>query len=307
MRICVTGSCGYLGTILCEELLADGHSVVAIDDLRYNQTSLLHLLSNKNLEFYRLDCCDEKIYELAKGCNFIIPLAAIVGAPACDRYPEEARRENSAGVEHAILAASVARAGILVPNTNSGFGNAGDRICTEDTPLNPISLYGTTKQQAEISTLKAGGVVFRFATLMGVSPRMRFDLLVNDFTGRAYRDRYLVVFEGSFRRNYLHVRDAALVFIWAMKHYDDMKGLPYNVGLPDVNLTKLELCEAIKKHLPDFYFCEAPIGSDPDKRSYIISNERILRTGWRPKYSLDDAITELIRAMPMFKQPWMNV
>jgi nucleoside-diphosphate-sugar epimerase len=187
---------------------------------------------------------------------------------------------------------------LLMPITNSGYGIGAPGVpCTEDSPLRPLSLYGRTKVEAEQIALDAGdAITFRLATVFGASPRMRVDLLVNDFVYRAVNDRAVVLFEADFKRNYLHVRDVAGVFEHGLARFDSMKGQPYNVGLSDANLSKRELCQRIQAQLPAFVFLESPIGEDPDKRDYVVSNARIEGTGWRPQYSLDDGIRELIQA-----------
>jgi nucleoside-diphosphate-sugar epimerase len=190
-----------------------------------------------------------------------------------------------------------------MPVTNSGYGIGQPGIpCTEESPLKPISLYGTSKVEAEEAVLeRENSISFRLATVFGMAPRMRIDLLVNDFVYRAVNDRALVVFEGHFKRNYIHIRDVARVFLHAIGNFETMRGRAYNVGLEDANLTKLELCAAIQKHIPGFVYLEAPIGEDPDKRDYIVSNQRILSTGWNPAHSLDDGIRELIKGYRILK------
>lgn len=298
MRILVTGGAGYLGSILIPHLLEMGHEVTALDNLLFRQSSLLECCANPKFDFIRGDCRDREVVKpLVAKADAIIPLAAIVGAPACKRDEVGARSINL----DAVLLLDELRSKsqrVLMPITNSGYGiGEKDTMCTEDSPLNPISLYGQTKVEAERALLDGGEAIsFRLATVFGASPRMRMDLLVNDFVYRAVTDSALVLFEAHFKRNYIHVRDVARVFSHGLEHYDTMKGRPYNVGLSDANLSKLELCEAIRRHIPGFVFMEAPIGEDPDKRDYIVSNERIEGTGWRPKHSLDDGIRELIKA-----------
>lgn len=306
MHVCVTGSNGYIGSHLIPMLLARGWQVTAIDNFMYGQFSLADCCADPNFTLIRGDCRDLILMnDLLKAADVFIPLAAIVGAPACDRDPGLAWETNYKAIADHMHKA-VCR--VIMPTTNSGYGIGGDSACTEDSPLNPISIYGRSKVAAEKTVLEYGGVTLRLATLAGISQRMRFDLLLNDFCARAVRDRSIVLFEPDFRRNYLHVRDAALAIIWAMDHYDEMKGRPYNVGLPDANLTKRQLCERIKKQVPDLVILEAPIGEDPDKRDYIVSSQRILKTGWQPQYSLDRTIAEIIKAMPMFTQHrWGNV
>jgi nucleoside-diphosphate-sugar epimerase len=235
--------------------------------------------------------------------DVLIPLAALVGAPLCDRDPMAAQTTNLDAVAMLCRLASEQQ-WILMPVTNSGYGvGEKGKYCTEDTPLRPLSLYGVTKVKAEEKVLeRQNSISFRLATVFGMSPRMRVDLLVNDFTYRAVTDRCVVLFEAHFKRNYLHVRDAARAFIHVLENYDAMKGRPYNVGLSDANLSKQELCEVIKRHVPDFYFTEAKLGEDPDKRNYIVSNGRIESTGFLPCTSLDDGIDELIRGYQILRQ-----
>ncbi len=251
-----------------------------------------------DFQFHAGDVRDENVLKpLVAQADCIIPLAAIVGAPACERDRAAAISVNRDAVAliHKLRSRSQL---VLIPNTNSGYGIGRPGIaCTEDTPLRPISLYGTSKAEAEKILLDSGEAIsFRLATVFGASPRMRLDLLVNDFVFRAVNDRAVVLFEAHFKRNYIHVRDVARVFAHGITHYAAMKGKPYNIGLSTANLSKLELCGLIQKHLPKFVFHEAKIGEDPDKRDYIVSNERIEATGWQPKYSLDDGVKELIKA-----------
>jgi nucleoside-diphosphate-sugar epimerase len=232
----------------------------------------------------------------------IIPLAAIVGAPACAADPTASRSTNLDGVKLLLSLRSRSQR-VIYPTTNSGYGiGEKGKYCTEETPLRPISLYGTTKVDAEQAVLEAGNsITFRLATVFGMSPRMRIDLLVNDFVYRAVNDRTVVVFEGHAKRNYIHVRDVARAFLHGIENFPSMQGQPYNVGLSDANLSKLELCARIKSHLPQFVYLEAPVGEDPDKRDYIVSNEKIERTGYRPAYSIDDGIGELVKGYTVLK------
>ena len=252
----------------------------------------------------RGDCRDERLLgELLKTHDAAIPLAALVGAPLCDRDRLGAVSINRDAVRLLCKLASPSQR-ILMPVTNSGYGIGQPGIpCTEDSPLKPISLYGVTKVKAEEAVLARGNsLTFRLATVFGASPRMRIDLLVNDFVYRAVNDRAVVIFEGHFKRNYIHIRDVASVFIHAIRNFRTMRGQPYNVGLEDANLSKLELCGKIREHVPAFEFLEAPIGKDPDKRDYIVSNQRILATGFRPEWSLDRGIAELIKAYTVVRQ-----
>ena len=296
-RVLVTGGAGYIGSILVPELLKEGHKVTVLDNFMYNQNSLLECCSNENFEIARGDVRDESIVKpLLKNVDYIIPLAALVGAPLCNRDKVGAVTINRDAVALIAKLASKEQR-ILIPITNSGYGIGQKGVyCTEETPINPITLYGKVKMEAEEIVLGRGNSIsFRLATVFGMSPRMRIDLLVNDFVYRAVKDRFVVIFEGHFKRNYIHVRDVARAFIHAMNNFDKMKNEPYNVGLSDANISKLELCAKIKEQIPDFVYLESPIGEDPDKRDYIVSNEKIEKTGFKPAYSIEMGIKELIK------------
>ena len=304
MRILVTGGAGYLGSILVPALLKENHKVVVLDNFMYNQSSLLDCCYDKNLSVVRGDTRDKNlITRLMKDADAIFPLACLTGAPLCARDPLGAQTILLDAVKM-IIDLSSKKQMLIFPTTNSGYGvGQKGKHCTEDTPLNPISIYGRLKVQAEQALLNSGhAITLRLATAFGVSPRMRLDLLVNDFTYRAVYDRFVVVFEGHFKRNYIHVRDVAKAFIHSLNNFDKMKNEPYNVGLSDANLSKLELCEEIKKHVPEFYFIESKIGEDPDKRDYIVSNEKIEKTGFRPDVSMSLGIQELIKGYQIIKR-----
>lgn len=303
MNILVTGGAGYLGSILVSTLLNHGHRVHVLDNFRHGVASLNGLCSNAHLAVTVGDCRKEvDLAPLLAKADVVIPLAAIVGMPACATDPTAAHSTNVTAVAHICRLAS-AEQRIIIPITNSGYGiGERDKECTEDSPLRPISLYGKTKVEAErIVFVRGNAISLRFATLFGMSPRMRLDLLVNDFVRRAMVDGSVVLFEGSFRRNYLHVRDAAAAFLHAIANFEEMKGRPYNVGLSDANLSKRDLCERIERRVPGFTIMEAPVGKDVDQRDYVVSNARIEATGYRPKLSLDDGICELIKGIPMLR------
>lgn len=296
-NILVTGGAGYLGSILVLELLRLGHKVTVLDNFMFGQNSLLECCAYENFTVKKGDARDEEVLKpLLKNVDYIIPLAALVGAPLCNRDKIGTVTTNRDAIASLAKLTSKEQR-IIMPTTNSGYGiGQKDIYCTEETPLNPISLYGGMKVEAEKIVLNRGNSIsLRLATVFGMSPRMRIDLLVNDFTYRAVMDRFVVVFEGHFKRNYIHVRDVARAFIHAIDNFDTMKNEPYNVGLSDANLSKLELCAKIKEQVADFVFLEAPIGEDPDKRDYIVSNEKIERTGFKPVYSLEMGIKELIK------------
>ncbi|OGW64456.1 MAG: hypothetical protein A3J72_05365 [Nitrospirae bacterium RIFCSPHIGHO2_02_FULL_40_19] len=296
-NILVTGGAGYLGSILVLELLRLGHKVTVLDNFMFGQNSLLECCAYENFTVKKGDARDEEVLKpLLKNVDYIIPLAALVGAPLCNRDKIGTVTTNRDAIA-SIAKLTSKEQRIIMPTTNSGYGiGQKDIYCTEETPLNPISLYGGMKVEAEKIVLNRGNSIsLRLATVFGMSPRMRIDLLVNDFTYRAVMDRFVVVFEGHFKRNYIHVRDVARAFIHAIDNFDTMKNEPYNVGLSDANLSKLELCAKIKEQVTEFVFLEAPIGEDPDKRDYIVLNEKIERTGFKPVYSLEMGIKELIK------------
>ena len=302
-HVLVTGGAGYLGSILVPTLLARGCAVTAVDNFLYGQTSLLDCCAYENFTVVRGDVRDERLMlPLLKKADVVMPLACLVGAPLCAQKPIEARSINLDAILMLLKNASKAQR-FISPTTNSGYGvGQAGVFCTEETPMNPISLYGVLKVELEQALLAAGAISLRLATVCGVSPRMRLDLLVNDFTYRAVVDRFVVLFEAHFKRNYIHVRDVARAFCHALDHFDKMKGQPYNVGLSDANLSKMELCLEIKKQIPDFTIMEAPVGKDPDQRNYIVSNAKIEATGYRPQVSIQRAIAELIQGYQIIRR-----
>jgi nucleoside-diphosphate-sugar epimerase len=304
MKILVTGGAGYIGSILVPELLSRGYEVIVVDNFMYNQTSLLDCCYDDKLTVIRGDARDK---ELISGClkkvDAVFPLACLTGAPLCNKDPLGAKSVNFDAVKM-ILELRGKDQLIIFPTTNSGYGISQKvACCTEKTPLNPISLYGRLKVEIEKIILDSGNcITLRLATAFGISLRMRLDLLVNDFTYRAVTDRYVVIFQAHFKRNYIHVLDVSRAFIHCLENFERMRNEPYNVGLSDANLSKWELCEEIKKQVPDFYFTESSVGEDPDKRDYIVSNEKIEGTGFRTEISLQRGITELIKGFQIIRK-----
>lgn len=303
LNILVTGGAGYLGSIMVPAFLDAGHKVTVLDNFMFKQNPLAHVCANPDFDVVRGDARDEGLIKgLVKDADVVIPLAALVGAPLCnnDKIGTETINRDAVIMMLNLLSKDQR---ILMPITNSGYGiGEKGKFCTEETPLRPISLYGTTKVEAEAAALERGNAIsFRLATVFGMAPRFRLDLLVNDFVYRAVHDRAVVLFEADFKRNYIHIRDVARAFLHGLDNFEAMKNEPYNVGLSDANLSKRELCEKIREHVPNFVFMEAPIGEDPDKRDYIVSNEKIEATGFKPAYSLDDGIRELIKGYRMIR------
>lgn len=309
-EILVTGGAGYIGSILVPDLLSKGHKVTVIDNLSYKQTSLSHVIRNKNLNFVLGDVRDEDLMKRhIPNAEVVIPLAAIVGAPACDKDAVAARSINKESIVW-LLRQLKPDQRIIMPTTNSAYGS-GDKnnYCDESSPLNPLSLYARDKVDVEKELMqKENATSFRLATVFGISPRMRLDLLVNNFVYRAISDGFVIVFEGHFRRNYIHVLDVVHAFNLALENQGNFAGQIFNVGLSEANISKIELCEEIKKQLPNFTFLEAPLGKDPDQRNYIVSNTKIEEVGFSPKVTLQEGISELIRGLPMFNhKPFTNV
>lgn len=302
-KVLVTGGAGYLGSILVPALLERGHQVTVVDNFMYRQNSLAACCADENFRVLKADVRDQALMakEYAKH-DVLIPLAAIVGAPACKMRPDESNAINLGAIRDMVGHVGKGQM-LLYPVTNSGYGiGEPDAMCTEESPLRPISQYGIEKVEAERVILETGNAVtFRLATVFGMAPRMRIDLLVNDFTYRAVYDRFVVLFESHFRRNYIHVRDVTNAFLFALDNYTTMKGQTYNVGLSEANLTKRQLCDEIKKLVPDFHILESEIGQDPDKRDYLVSNAKIEGLGWRPQHSLPSGIRELIKGYTMIR------
>lgn len=303
MKILVTGGAGYLGSVLVPDLLAEGHQVTVLDSFMYRQNSLAHVCHYPGLEVLRGDVRIESLMKplLAKA-DVVIPLAALVGAPLCSKDPVGATSTNHDAVIMMLKNISKDQM-ILMPTTNSAYGSGDENnFCTEESPLHPISKYAIDKVEIEKALLQhANTISFRLATVFGMSPRMRLDLLVNDFVYRAVMDRFVVLFESSFKRNYIHIRDISRVFRFGIQNFSRMKGQVYNVGLSEANISKKELCERIQKYAPDFVFLDAPVGKDPDQRNYIVSNAKIEALGFKTAHSLDFGIQELIKGFAMIR------
>lgn len=300
-KILVTGGAGYLGSILVPELLNEGYQVTVLDNFMYHQNSLAHVCAHTSFNVVRGDVrVPATIQPLLKDADIIIPLAALVGAPLCSRDPVGASTTNKDAILWMIKNLSKDQI-ILMPTTNSAYGTGDENnYCTEESPLHPISHYAIEKVEVEKRLMEhPNAISFRLATVFGMSPRMRIDLLVNDFTYRAVNDRFVVLFESHFKRNYIHNRDVTRAFLHGLKNYESMKNNIYNVGLSNANLSKRELCIAIQKHVPSFIFLEAPVGKDPDQRNYIVSNAKIEKTGYKPEFSLERGILELVKGFQM--------
>jgi len=300
-KILITGGAGFLGSVMIPELLSRGHQVKVIDNLMYGQHTLFSFCADPNFEFVLGDAREEALLrEHIKDADVLIPLAAIVGAPGCKRDPWLATSVNLEAIQLLNKIRSKQQL-VVYPTTNSGYGTtSGEVYCTEETPLEPISLYGQTKVQAENELLDSENTItLRLATVFGMSPRMRLDLLVNHFVYAAVTDGYLVIFEKDFKRNYLHIRDVADCFCHCIEAGDKMVGRPYNAGLNDANLSKEELAVKIQGYVPNFYVHYAEVGTDPDQRNYIVSNDRLKEAGFEASRSLDDGIVELLKGYKM--------
>jgi len=309
-NILVTGGAGYIGSTLVPDLLSKKHKVTVIDNFMYDQTSLATSIRDRNLEIIFGDVRDESLMKkLISKADIIIPLAAIVGAPACDKDPVTAQSINKDSILWLLKQLSKSQQ-IIMPTTNSAYGSGGkNNFCDENSPLNPLSLYARDKVVVEKFLLEhENSTSFRLATVFGISPRMRLDLLVNNFTLRAITDGFVIVFEGHFKRNYIHILDVVQAFNLAIEKKDQFKGEIFNVGLSQANISKIELCQEIKKIVPDFLFLEAPLGKDPDQRNYIVSNKKIEALGFSPGVSLQEGLNELVKGLKMFNhKPFTNV
>ncbi len=303
LKILVTGGAGYLGSIMVPDLLEAGHDVTVLDSFLYKQASLNHVCWNPRFHVVKGDIrVEETVKPLMAKADVVIPLAALVGAPLCNQDPVGATTTNHDAILMMLRHLSKSQV-VLMPTTNSAYGSGDEKnFCTEESPLRPISRYAIEKVEIEKHLMQhPNAISFRLATVFGMSPRMRIDLLVNDFTYRAVYDRFVVLFESSFKRNYIHVRDVSRVFQHGIANIERMKGQIYNVGLSDANVSKKELCEAIQRQVPDFTFIDAPVGKDPDQRNYIVSNAKVEAAGWKPAFPLDAGIAELVKGFRMIK------
>lgn len=303
MNILVTGGAGYLGSTMIGYLLREGHNVTVVDNFMFGEASINHFCHHKNFDIVNGDVRIEKtMAPLVANADVIIPLAALVGAPICNKDPVAAKSTNNDAILMMLkLLSSEQR--VLMPTTNSAYGSGGDgNFCDETSPLKPMSSYAVEKVLVEQELMKReNSISFRLATVFGMSPRMRIDLLVNDFTYRAVNDRAVVLFEGHFKRNYIHVRDVCNTFVFGINNFDRMKGEVYNVGLSTANLSKVDLCKKIAEQVPGFVFLEHELSKDPDQRNYIVSNEKLEKTGWEPQYSIEEGVQELIKGFQMIK------
>jgi nucleoside-diphosphate-sugar epimerase len=310
LKVLITGGSGYLGSVITEVLLREGHEVTVIDSLIFGQKSLFHLCSNPSFDFVDGDVRNKELLKkLISKADVIIPLAAIVGAPACDREPSTAKSVTLEAIQYLNQVRSSNQL-VIYPTTNSGYGTkTGDVYCTEETSLDPISLYGRTKVQAEQELLQSeNAITLRLATVFGTSPRMRMDLLVNDFVFAAFKQGYIIIFEKDFKRNYIHIRDVADCFLHCINNSSKMIGRPFNAGLDEANLSKEELALKIKEYVPNFFIHFSPIGSDPDKRNYIVSNQRLREAGFAAKRTIDEGIIELIKGYRILgRLPMRNI
>jgi len=302
-NILVTGGAGYIGSVLVPDLLSAGHKVTVLDNFMFKQASLNHICHYSNFEIIKGDArLESTIAPLVKKADIIIPLAALVGAPLCSLDPIGAKSINHDSI--IMLLKMLSRQQIIVmPTTNSAYGSGdNNNYCTEESPLRPISQYAIDKVAIEKKLMQhENAISFRLATVFGMSPRMRLDLLVNDFTYRAVNDRFIILFESEYKRNFIHVRDVSSIFQYAINNHEVLKGEIFNIGLSDANLSKKELCEKIKKQLNEFVILDAPVGKDQDQRNYIVSNSKIEKTGFRPKISIEQGIEELIKGYKMIR------
>lgn len=301
-NILITGGAGYIGSVLTPLLIEDGHKVTVVDNYKYNQTSLADLIINPNFNLVIKDCREiDFIKSIISKFDVIVPLAAYVGAPLCNKDPWGASTINKSSIFDLLKITSNSQY-VIMPTTNSAYGTGDeDNYCDENSQLNPISLYAKEKVEVEnILMQRENSVSFRLATVFGMSPRMRLDLLVNNFTFRALFDRTIVLFESHFNRNYIHVRDVANLFKFTINNIENFNNEIFNFGLSDANLSKMELCLKIKNFIPDLEIYDSSSGKDPDQRNYLVSNKKIESRGIKPSISLDEGIEELVKGLQIF-------
>ena len=296
-KVLITGAAGYLGSMLTTSLVNIGHNVTAVDLLKYDKNSLSHLFGKKNFKFIKDDVRDEQcLKKIVKNQEFIFPLAALVGAPLCEKFKKNTKETNFESIKKLVKIVNRNQK-IIYPTSNSGYGiGKKNKYCDENSPLNPISLYGVTKAEAEKIILEfKNSVCFRLATVFGFSYRMRTDLLVNNFVERSVKYKKLELFEPHFRRNYIHISDVISAFIFAIENFKSLRGQTYNLGLSKANLTKLALAKKIKKKVKDLKITIIKNKFDPDKRDYYVSNKKIENAGYKPRITIEDGIEELIQ------------
>ena len=294
-KILITGAAGYIGSMLCTKLVDEGYKVTAVDILKYEKNSLAHLFSKKNFTFLKLDITKKKnVKKIILNQDFIIPLAALVGSPLCEKKKKEAVKVNVDSIK-LLLSVIKKRQKILYPTTNSGYGiGQKSKFCDENTVLNPISLYGRTKVEAEeLISKHSNYICFRLATVFGYSFRMRTDLIVNNFVETAVKKGKLEIFEPNFRRNFIHIQDIVDAFLFSIKNFNKLKNNIFNLGLSSANISKINLARKIKKIVPKTTVIINKKGNDPDKRDYYVSNKKIEKAGFKARISLDDGIREL--------------
>ena len=309
-NILVTGGAGYIGSILVPQLLSNGFNVTVLDNFMYKVNSLSSSCLDNNFDIIRGDIRDEKLLKkILHKFEYIIPLAAYVGAPLCDSDPFTSKQINQDATLKIFDLISQDQK-IIMPTTNSAYGRGDENnFCNEESPLNPISSYAIQKVEVEKKLMeRENSVSFRLATVFGMSPKMRLDLLVNDFTYRACNDGFIVLYEGHFKRNYIHVTDVAKSFIFCINNFSKMKNNIFNVGLSEANISKFELCKLIKKYIPKFYIEEAQLLKDKDQRNYIVSNEKIENLGFKPDVGIETGIKELIKGfVSLNDKPYRNI